>query len=254
MMHVFVINLDRSAGRLANMSAHLQRLGLNFTRISAVDGSALTTSQRTLEYSPDKNRKTYRRALSNGEIGCYLSHRACWQRIVDDHLDVALVLEDDAVLHEHLPGLLTTIEQLSSPWDLIKLCDPQKNKKAHSWRPLNQNFQLSEYKKLPSGAIGYAVSSHGAAKLVEARATFGRPVDDDMQFYWEYQGLVFGVEPSPIWHSEATAGSDIDASGRRQRSKTLWSALKTPILRLAYEINILHHHSKRQRPNKGSEG
>ena len=253
-MHIFVINLDRSADRLASISAHLQRLKLDFTRISAVDGGTLTTSQSTLEYCPDKNRKTYRRTLSNGEIGCYLSHRTCWQRIVDDHLNVALILEDDAVLHEHLPELLTTIEQLSMPWGLIKLCDPQKNKKANSSHPLNQDYQLSEYKKLPSGAIGYAVSAHGAAKLVEARATFGRPVDDDMQFYWEYQGLVFGLEPSPIWHSEATAGSDIDASGRRQRSKTLSSALKTPLLRLSYEINILHHHRKRQRSNKKSAG
>ena len=253
-MHVFVINLDRSADRLTSISAHLHRLGLDFTRISAVDGSALTTSQRTLEYSPVKNRKAYRRALSNGEIGCYLSHRACWQQIVDEHLDVALILEDDAVLHQRLPELLATIEQLSSPWELTILCDPQKNKKANSSRPLNQDYQLSEYKKLPSGAIGYAVSAHGAAKLVEARATFGRPVDDDMQFYWEYQGLVFGVEPSPIWHSEATAGSDIDASGRRQGSKTLWSALNTPILRLAYEINILRHHRKRQRLDKENEG
>jgi hypothetical protein len=42
-----------------------------------------------------------------------------------------------------------------------------------------------------------------------ARESFGRPIDDDMQFYWEYSGNVYGVKPQPIFCAESSQQSTI---------------------------------------------
>ena len=39
-----------------------------------------------------------RALLTPGMIGCYLSHRTCWQRCVDGGHDAVIVFEDDAVI------------------------------------------------------------------------------------------------------------------------------------------------------------
>jgi glycosyl transferase family 25 len=240
-MEVFVINLDGSKDRLENITSELNKISLGFTRVPAVNGSLLDASELNRHYCAALNRKMYRRPLSRGEIGCYLSHRRCWQHIIDKKLPVALILEDDAALDCELPNVLSLIEQISIKWDLIKLCEPPKPKKILSSAPLNDHFDLCQYKKIPSRATGYLVSNEGATKLLQARNVFARPVDDDIQFYWEYSGVVFGVEPSPVCNSHFGDDSNIDSNEPRRSKKTLRSQFKSPILRLDYELKLLQH-------------
>jgi glycosyl transferase family 25 len=245
-MDIFVINLASSKDRLESITAELAAAHLNFTRISAIDGSSLSPSELNTHYQSNLNKRTYRRPLSLGEIGCYLSHRNCWQQVVDNKLAMALILEDDAALSDQLPAVLSTIEQLPIKWDIIKLCDPQKLTKHSSTVLLDNKTRLCQYKKIPSRATGYVVSQNGALKLLKARNVFGRPVDDDIQFYWEFNGEVFGIEPSPIRNSKLAAISDIDIDSSRQSTKTMLSRVKAPLLRLDYEIRLLIHNRKRK--------
>ena len=243
---VLVINLCRSIKRMAEINRRLSTVELPYTRISAVDGSTLSQGQIDRHYSPTLNSKIYRRPLSPGEIGCYMSHKKCWQHIVDHNLDMCLILEDDAELDARLPDLFPLIERYNQPWDIIKLCDPPKQKKIVDSLSLNSDFKLCQYEKIPSRATGYLMSYGGAVKLLKARDHFGRPLDDDLQFYWEYQGDVMGIEPSPIWNSESSLKSDIDAEDNRKNTKTRTASLKGPVLRLSYELNLLRHNLNRK--------
>ena len=243
---VLVINLCRSKKRMAEINRRLLKVKLAYTRISAIDGSTLSQAQIDRDYSPALNSKTYRRPLSLGEIGCYMSHKKCWQHIVDYNLNMCLILEDDAELDARLPDLFPLIESYNQPWDIIKLCDPPKQKKILDSFSLNSDFKLCQYEKIPSRATGYLMSYKGAVKLLDARNNFGRPLDDDLQFYWEYQGDVMGVEPSPIWNSESSLKSDIDAEDNRKNTKTRTASLKGPVLRLSYELNLLRHNLNRK--------
>ena len=245
-MDIFVINLASSEDRLTNIRAQLEVAHLDFTRISAIDGSCLSPAEINAHYQSDLNKRTYRRPLSLGEIGCYLSHRNCWQQIIDNQLAMALILEDDAALSDQLSDVLSSIEQLPIKWDIIKLCDPPKPKKHASTVGLDKNTLLCQYKKIPSRATGYVVSQNGAAKLLQARSVFGRPVDDDMQYYWEFNGEVFGIEPCPISNSQLATDSDIDSNSPRQGPKTILSRVKAPLLRLDYEIKLLRHNRARK--------
>ncbi len=241
-----VINLLRSTKRMTEINSRLLKVKLPYTRICAVDGSKLSQTLLNSNYNPALNRKIYRRPLSLGEIGCYMSHKKCWQHIVNNNLKTCLILEDDAELDTRLPQAINLIKSYKHPWDAIKLCDPPKQKVISASLTLDEDFKLCQYKKIPSRATGYLLSYEGAVKLLKARNQFGRPIDDDLQFYWEYDGNVMGIEPSPIWNSQSSLDSDIDAGKNRKNTKTLISSFKTPLLRLSYEFKLrLHNHNRR---------
>lgn len=244
-MRTFVINLDNSKLRMAEMDHRLNEMNLAYERMPAVNGSQLSTEELHSFYQPALNKKLYRRPLSAGEIGCYMSHRNCWVKIQEQQLDLALILEDDAEMSDQLSALLGNIEKIQQPWDIIKLCDPPKKKAVFNSVQLHIDFKLCLYKKVPSRATGYVVSLSGAKKLLQARETFARPVDDDMQFYWEYSGNIFGVEPSPIWNAQSSLQSDIDNSGSRKSGKTFSSLFKGPFLKLKYELKRIKHNRQR---------
>ena len=250
-MKIFVINLDSSKDRLKNIQMEFKKLHLDFTRIPAIKAS-LNFSKPYINYNPELNKKTYRRPLSRGEIGCYMSHMRCWQEIVDKKIPIALVLEDDAKLNDQLPDILSSIEEISLKWDIIKLCEPPNPKRILASVPLYKNFHLCQYRKIPSRATGYVISNQGATKLLEVRNFFGRPVDDDMQFYWEFSGVIYGVEPSPIGNSHFGDDSNIDSNEPRQSKKTFLSRFKAPFFRIDYELKLLRHNLLCKTPNRKS--
>ena len=95
---VYVISLASALERRALIGAHLERLGVEYSIVDGVAGSAMTEAART-EINPDGN-------MSPGVLGCYLSHVRVYERIVADQSPVALVLEDDTVLEPEVVGLL----------------------------------------------------------------------------------------------------------------------------------------------------
>ena len=96
---ILLIDLDRSKDRLAFQEEQFRRIGLTFERIAAVDGSLLADSAY--------RRRAYlwERPLSRGEVGCLLSHQACWLQVMKTGRDT-LVFEDDVVLAPEIVALM----------------------------------------------------------------------------------------------------------------------------------------------------
>src|SRR5690554_5426332 len=119
---ILVINLDRSRERWQHVLEQLAPWpDLPVERIAATDGYALAETEVNRYYSESLNRSIYHKRLKPGEKGGFISHIRCWQKILDENLDFALVLEDDFVVLEDLPKLLQSIERLEQPWHLLKL-------------------------------------------------------------------------------------------------------------------------------------
>ncbi len=86
------------------MAEQLEGVSLRHEFIEAVDGRALTPSERA-ELVDETAVARYPGWLTPGALGCALSHRRAYERILDSEDDgVALVLEDDAIL----PTTITT--------------------------------------------------------------------------------------------------------------------------------------------------
>ena len=104
-MDIYLINLDRSPERLAFMRQQLA--GLDFIRFPAVDGSSM--------------RDGIESHLSDGEIGCLLSHRGVWQKLIESGKPFACVLEDDAELSADAANFIGSEDWLPRDFDLVKI-------------------------------------------------------------------------------------------------------------------------------------
>lgn len=109
--HIYVINLERAKERRERISAQLERLGLPYTIFPAVDGRTITHETLARAYAENDARSTYRE-MTHGEIACALSHIGVYQRILEEGHRHALVLEDDALLGESVPQVLSALSAL----------------------------------------------------------------------------------------------------------------------------------------------
>lgn len=196
---IFLINLDRSHERLANATSQLSFSGCEFERISAVDGKTLSDSDINKYFDKKKASKRYHYNLTIGEIGCYLSHIKCWEKIVKDDLDFAVILEDDLVLNSNFKEVIEAIPSLGTNWHYLKLSCPFKHR---PYKPVEQtktrngiDISLVKYNKPPTGTVAQVVSREGAKRLLEKKPPFFRPIDVDLQWHWELDIKVNGITP-----------------------------------------------------------
>jgi len=218
MLTIFVINLDGSTERLKKVGSELAKYALAFERISAVDGRLMSLAQLQQHYCPQKNASNYYKALTAGEIGCYLSHRKVWQTIIERELTSAVILEDDFLLSQSIDDIVS-FAQSGTLYDYIKLSDhPGRSRKTRTLKTIGQS-QLVSFDKIPARTCAQLVSAQGAKKLLQHSETFGRPVDIDLQYWWEKDIEVLGLKPFAFMPAPDVK-SDISAIQNRSSVKT----------------------------------
>ena len=199
---VFLINLAKSTERLKKSSARLAAQNIQFERIPAIDGTKLTNAEIQAHYSSQLNSKQYYRNLGYGEIGCFLSHRLAWQRIVEQKLPYAIVLEDDFQLVGDLSAVFSTIDSLKCDWQLLKLAAYQNRT-----RPIKVTKQVNEQFDL--------VLHKTAKRLLRVTEQFGCPVDTQIQRTWQTGVSVYSLMPFVI-QQDGKVGSEITAACQNQ--------------------------------------
>lgn len=100
LVKAFLVNLDRNPDRLAFMDRQLRRLGIDYERVPAVDGKKLCEEEKKVAVNRVRSFFAVNRMLLDGEIGCALSHLSIYRRMRNDHLECALVFEDDVKLED----------------------------------------------------------------------------------------------------------------------------------------------------------
>lgn len=226
---VFIINLDSSPERFVHAEQQLRALGISAQRFRGVYGKDLTAAEVDACYDKSANLQHFRRSLSPGEIGCYLSHRGVWQLMVEQHIEIAIVLEDDIEVDPRLPQAITQIAALQG-WDHIKLSD-DRNAAGFQSKPLENEFSLVNFKQVPNCTTGYAVSLSGARKLL-SREKFFRPVDIDLQFGAELDLQLFSLLPYTIWPSSKFDSVINQISGGSRKGDT------TALRNLKYRLQV----------------
>ena len=234
---VLVINLDANQERLTSMTNQCLDLGIEFERVSAVLGLELSPVDKAKVYDLSANNDKYYKVLNDGEIGCYLSHMRCWEQIVAEDLDFALILEDDAVLTTEMPKFIQAMTQIALDWDYIKLSHGSKQKALGKSMELTEQLILAECAKLPATTTGQFVSNRGAHKLLATALPIARPIDIDIQFWFEKKLSCFVVRPFPVLSGDF--GSEINNVADRRKTKA--ARVKKFILKFKYELNIVRN-------------
>ncbi|MDO6775165.1 glycosyltransferase family 25 protein [Shewanella sp. 3_MG-2023] len=233
---VFVINLDKSTERMAFMQQQLEQLNIEFERVPAVYGKDLTSEIVSNVYDRKLNLLKYNKELSLGEIGCYLSHIKCWEYIVSQELDFAVILEDDAVISNELIFFMDKLKDFIG-WDYIKICKSHKHKKVYDNFDLSLGCALHKAYKFPASNRGQIVSICGARKLLETAFPISRPVDIDIQYWFEKNLHCFVSTPTLI--TGKYFESDIDMQGGRNIKRVpfyirLWQ-------KISFELKLIEN-------------
>lgn len=219
---IFIINLDRSKERFQHALTQLAPWpNLPIERVSAADGRAMSEQALNQYYSLTLNKAHYHKLLKPGEKGCYISHIWCWQRIVEQKLDFALILEDDFIIQTDLQALLDTLSALKKPWHYIKLAMPNKPQPVLQREALNTSYILVHYKKHPVSTVAQAVSLAGAQLLLNQAVPFYRPVDVMLQYHFDLGIAATGIQPLPF-RPEHSFDSDIYSKDKAGQNRLLF--------------------------------
>ena len=218
---ILVINLDRATERWDAASRQLTQWRSHVERISAADAKQLPEAILNQHYSLEGNKKCYHKLLTGSEKGCYLSHIRCWQKIIEEELDFAIILEDDFILTSDLSRLIKDIQQIHQKWHYLKL-KMGKPRSVIAQQDID-HFTLLDYSKNPISAMAQAVSREGALLLLEKTLPFKRPIDVDLQYTWELGIKAQGIHPYYFEENKAL-GSQI--SDRKQVPANLPRRLK----------------------------
>lgn len=216
---IYLINLARSTDRLEACAKQLDAHDLSYERIDAVDGDNMQSS--TISEVYDFNKSPYHKHMTTGEIACYLSHVQTWQRIVDEKLDYAVVLEDDILLRDNIQQGLHLIASINEPWDLIKLAEAPIKRKVEHYIPMEE-FSLVTYNKVPIRTCAQVISLAGAKKLLANSSKVTRPIDVELQYWWESELCVFGLKPYTV-APDNNLFSEIDKDQNRKKTKQSFS-------------------------------
>jgi glycosyl transferase, family 25 len=196
---IVVINLDRSPERLASIGGQLDRLGLNWQRMSACDGRTLSMTDASLIDVASFKRKHGKDPLP-GELGCYLSHVKAIGALLPSTQQAVLVLEDDVQLGPDLPRVLTDLMEKQNQWDVVKLSG------LHHGTPLPLSSLVAPYRLAVglsryTGASCYLVNRAAAQAYARDLLPMTLPYDHEYDQAWARGIRIRMVVPAPCVHS-----------------------------------------------------
>lgn len=196
---VYVIALKTSEDRRKAMAERLDHHGLAFQFIDAIHGASLPQDQIDSALSASRQ---YHHAspMSKGAIGGYMSHMAAWQTIADNDAEMALVLEDDAFLHDDIHEILGRITRLKDKVDIVNL-------HFRGGRTLIDVAQLSPQHRLTScrynsiGAESYIITKKAALHLLDHAKPIIHEVDLLINRWWDHGLHILTINP-PVAHED----------------------------------------------------
>jgi glycosyl transferase, family 25 len=160
---IFVINLARDVERMQNMQAQLDGLGLQFERIEAFDGRNLDSARQRDLYSNFWFCFFHGRPASRGEIGCAMSHRNIYRKMVEEGISWAILLEDDVVIEHVFNDAIENIESETRAFDMVQLFSFRKPDRK--FKMMNSSpFAIATYKNRHASTAAYVIRLSGAKK------------------------------------------------------------------------------------------
>ena len=177
---IFIINMPQALKRRAAMLFQIGRMNLKNTQlIQAVDGRSIDLDKMKAEGSLlwDDWKK---RDLTQGEVGCYLSHVKVWNMMVEQNLEKALICEDDIIWRPDANEIADQfMNEVPDDWDIIHF---------HSYVAIgsgrhydSRRIKLSEHVWKGylegEGAVCYAIKERAAEFLLKTAFPIRYPLD-----------------------------------------------------------------------------
>ncbi len=182
-MNSLIIHMASSAARRENVQELLRDLP-DARVVDAVNGRDPTQIADVSCCDGTEHRPHYPFALNRPEIGVFQSHRRCWQMIIDQGWDWALIAEDDLrVDPDRLACALELIARHGRPDMFIRLPVKAREKPLHVLGSAGE-MRLFLPRVIGLQTVCQVVGRAAAARLLTTTTTIDRPVDTLLQMHW----------------------------------------------------------------------
>jgi glycosyl transferase, family 25 len=191
---VVVISLPDAADRRATFTERARGTTIQWTWFDAHRELA-----PGLTHDPDDAIVAKGRPMYPGELGCYSSHYAAWERFLDSGEPQMLVLEDDTIVDWGFLEKLVTMDLQAAGIAYLRLYAKRPCAFREVLRDaVEQQRTLIEYLDRPLGTQGYVMTREGARRFVHHCREVRRPLDDELDRSWEHGVACLGIFPFPV--------------------------------------------------------
>ncbi len=203
-MRFFLINLEKNAERLSFMKEQFDSAGVEFERINAIYGKTLSGAERKRGFSSMRSLVAMRRRLSDGELGCAMSHVLAYRKMVEESIPAACIFEDDVSIGGRF-------------WDVLRMTE----NRIDSARPqavVFSGYHIEGAEDMPFGlksekaiwcADAYLLTLPAAKLLLKANDPV-ITVADAFKRWRRYFGLeLYHAFPSSVSQVNERFGSDL---------------------------------------------
>lgn len=202
-LKVLVVSLDTANERRTRFSAAVPADTLDWEFFDAHRSLA-----PGLHYDEAEAVRRKGRPLKPGELGCYSSHYAIWQRLIESDDDGYIVLEDDVVPDWQF--LTALARQPLDERGISYLRLYYKFPARYIVRERNfvrRSTSIVELLDMAFGTQGYLITKPAAARFVDTFRNVVRPIDDQLDRHWDHGVPNLSVFPFPLF--ETMQESDI---------------------------------------------
>ncbi|WP_417247636.1 glycosyltransferase family 25 protein [Celeribacter sp.] len=227
----FIVHLERAVERRPQVDRLIDRLPVDAHVIPAIDGSKQNAAMRKC-YVRNLLKPRYPFALRDAEIATFMSHRKCWQYIVDEGLESALIVEDDVEIDRtDFDRALDVVSRNIEQGDLIRF--PIRPRETARRTIAFGAIALFQPDRIGLGMVAQIVTAEAAKRLLERTTQFDRPVDTYLQLEWDH-----GVRVRTLWPSGVEEVSENLGGSLIGTPMTIHKKLRHEILRPIYRLQL----------------
>jgi glycosyl transferase family 25 len=221
----YFINLDKSTERREFMEDQFKKLNIPITRISATYGKELASD--FLKKEKQKHSILAHFPLPNdGEIGICLTHFKLWKFLSNQPEDYAIVLEDDALVHE---DFCKDLEQLLSQITVNDFLDISGKKGFFS---LEKSQFLNKFLMPPVLMIGQIIGKNAAIKLTNNFSEYYAPIDVMKQDVYKHKMPLFSTNKKYV----VSIDKKIGGSTIQHNNMIIWKKIIRELIRPFWQI------------------
>ena len=221
MIRTFVINAIQATERRKHIEQELSTFfSLDVEYVPAIMGKELSPEEIENSFDVEYYKERSRTSLSLGMIGCTLSHRLCYKKLLESEDNFALILEDDAIFSKDiqiiLPILYNNIRNIVEPTVII--LSPSY---IYTTMTKHENYNLCNCFEATM-TIGYLINKSAAYSILNGII---RPhyVADDWYYLRKKAGIaVKAVEPYLIYWDDVKLPSQINESNKEKVIRKLY--------------------------------
>lgn len=198
-----VVSLDTALERREAFAKSAEPTSLQWTFFDAMHDL-----HPDLLYESADARRYRGRELTAGELGCYSSHYAIWKQLLESESEACLVLEDDVIPDwQVLESVLTKTGDFNNIHFLRLYYKYPSRFLVRKKGFLKRSLNLIELLDLAYGTQGYYIDRIAAARFVKHFKRIRRPIDDQIDHYWDHGIPNLSLFPFPL--IEITQQSEI---------------------------------------------